>query len=361
MRTYLVIIDETEEAEVALRFAARRAAKTKGGLEILVIIPQQEFVAWGGVQATIENEAREHAEAIVRHAIDTLADMEDLYSGIDLGAITTSMTINSPAAAIFAMFIAQAEKAGVQVGDAIKDFAGTPVSTTDALRTALIGKRMGEIVTVNIDRAGKPMELKVKLTSASTPMRDAAARPVIGVQLLETEKGVKIGGITPGSRAESAGIKGLFKMSRGAQDRVQEFLFPRKEQTGWQKLLLETLVGAAVAAYSRLAHGNPTMLVHAVTAPNAVRLALPSLPRALCLDAYAAAWTATAAVVSAYRPQSPRPVTSSSATPEQTWEQAVENGGEHIVKLADTVLDACRAGSTGQALSAVDVAISLDA
>jgi methylmalonyl-CoA mutase N-terminal domain/subunit len=45
-------------------------------------------------------------------AIDTLADMEDLYSGIDLGEITTSMTINSPAAVIFAMFIAQAEMAG---------------------------------------------------------------------------------------------------------------------------------------------------------------------------------------------------------------------------------------------------------
>ncbi|MDO8365126.1 MAG: methylmalonyl-CoA mutase family protein [Actinomycetota bacterium] len=45
-------------------------------------------------------------------AIDTLADMEDLYAGIDLAATTTSMTINSPAAAIFAMFIAQAEKAG---------------------------------------------------------------------------------------------------------------------------------------------------------------------------------------------------------------------------------------------------------
>ena len=45
-------------------------------------------------------------------AIDTLADMEDLYAGIDLAAITTSMTINSPAAAIMAMFIAQAEKAG---------------------------------------------------------------------------------------------------------------------------------------------------------------------------------------------------------------------------------------------------------
>ena len=33
--------------------------------------------------------------------------------GIDLGAITTSMTINSPAAVIFAMFVAQAEKAGI--------------------------------------------------------------------------------------------------------------------------------------------------------------------------------------------------------------------------------------------------------
>jgi methylmalonyl-CoA mutase N-terminal domain/subunit len=45
-------------------------------------------------------------------AIDSVADMADLYAGIDLGQITTSMTINSPAAAIFAMFVAQAEKAG---------------------------------------------------------------------------------------------------------------------------------------------------------------------------------------------------------------------------------------------------------
>ncbi|MEM9041019.1 MAG: methylmalonyl-CoA mutase family protein [Actinomycetota bacterium] len=46
-------------------------------------------------------------------AVDSLADMEDLYAGIDLGDITTSMTINSPAAPIFAMFIANAEKAGI--------------------------------------------------------------------------------------------------------------------------------------------------------------------------------------------------------------------------------------------------------
>ncbi len=47
-------------------------------------------------------------------AVDTLADAKDLYAGIDLGAVTTSMTINSPAAVVFAMYIATAEAAGVE-------------------------------------------------------------------------------------------------------------------------------------------------------------------------------------------------------------------------------------------------------
>jgi methylmalonyl-CoA mutase, N-terminal domain len=47
-------------------------------------------------------------------AIDSLADVEDLYRGLDVGTITTSMTINSPAAVILAMFVAQAEKAGIE-------------------------------------------------------------------------------------------------------------------------------------------------------------------------------------------------------------------------------------------------------
>ena len=45
-------------------------------------------------------------------AIDTLADVEDLYRGIDLGAVTTSMTINGPAAILLAMFVANAERQG---------------------------------------------------------------------------------------------------------------------------------------------------------------------------------------------------------------------------------------------------------
>jgi len=47
-------------------------------------------------------------------AVDTLADMEDLFAGIDLGSVTTSMTINSPAAVILAMYIAVAERNGVE-------------------------------------------------------------------------------------------------------------------------------------------------------------------------------------------------------------------------------------------------------
>ena len=47
-------------------------------------------------------------------AVDTLSDMEDLFQGIDLGAVTTSMTINSPAAILLAMYVAVAEKAGVE-------------------------------------------------------------------------------------------------------------------------------------------------------------------------------------------------------------------------------------------------------
>src|SRR6266446_9825973 len=43
-------------------------------------------------------------------AIDTLADMEDLFAAIDLGAITTSMTINGPAAVVLALYIAAAER-----------------------------------------------------------------------------------------------------------------------------------------------------------------------------------------------------------------------------------------------------------
>ena len=47
-------------------------------------------------------------------AIDSLEDMRDLFADIDLSTITTSMTINSPAAIMLALFVAQAEETGVE-------------------------------------------------------------------------------------------------------------------------------------------------------------------------------------------------------------------------------------------------------
>ncbi len=45
-------------------------------------------------------------------AVDSIEDMSTLYDGIDLEATTTSMTINAPAATIWAMFVANAEEHG---------------------------------------------------------------------------------------------------------------------------------------------------------------------------------------------------------------------------------------------------------
>jgi len=50
-------------------------------------------------------------------AIDSLADMEEMFDGIPLDRVSTSMTINAPASVLVAMYMAVAEKQGVPTGD----------------------------------------------------------------------------------------------------------------------------------------------------------------------------------------------------------------------------------------------------
>jgi len=78
MRTYLVVLDDSHEAQVALRWAARRAVRTGGGVTVLAVVPPQEFMAFGGVQATIEDEARRNAEGLVARAAGTLFEESGL-------------------------------------------------------------------------------------------------------------------------------------------------------------------------------------------------------------------------------------------------------------------------------------------
>lgn len=121
MRTYLVVIDESEEAGIALRFAARRAAKTGGAVEILALVPPSEFVQWGGVQATIEEEARLRAEALVAGAAGTLIE----ESGV---RPTITVRQGDPVAVVQKMLADNPQVAALVLGAAISGGPGPLVT-----------------------------------------------------------------------------------------------------------------------------------------------------------------------------------------------------------------------------------------
>lgn len=62
MRKFLVVMDDSPEFLNALRFAAIRAKKTGGGVEILGVIAPEEFQHWIGVGEAMRIEARERIE-----------------------------------------------------------------------------------------------------------------------------------------------------------------------------------------------------------------------------------------------------------------------------------------------------------
>lgn len=72
MRVYLVIMDDTDEARKAMRFASRRAISSGDAVHILALVPKQNFNAFGSVQATIEEEARDRVEVIASSAAGNL-------------------------------------------------------------------------------------------------------------------------------------------------------------------------------------------------------------------------------------------------------------------------------------------------
>ena len=63
MRKFLVVLDDSRECLNAMRFAAMRAAHTGGGVQILSVIPPDEFNHWIGVGNIMREEARERIHA----------------------------------------------------------------------------------------------------------------------------------------------------------------------------------------------------------------------------------------------------------------------------------------------------------
>jgi nucleotide-binding universal stress UspA family protein len=65
-RVFLVVVDDTEEMRVALRFACRRAAHTHGRVALLYVVESSEFQHWMSVGDLMREEARSEGEQVLQ-------------------------------------------------------------------------------------------------------------------------------------------------------------------------------------------------------------------------------------------------------------------------------------------------------
>ncbi len=65
-RVFLVVVDETEEMKVALRFACLRARRTGGRVALLFVIEPAEFQHWMAVEDLMREEARSEGEQLLQ-------------------------------------------------------------------------------------------------------------------------------------------------------------------------------------------------------------------------------------------------------------------------------------------------------
>lgn len=169
-------------------------------------------------------------------------------------------------------------------------------------------------------------------------------------------------------RAALAGLPRIPDRSGGIRERLGRLpavpewepalaaLRPARTPAEAERGLIE-LTHQAALDYLRYAHGDAVMLVHAVTAPTAVLRTLPDLDPALWAPSLAAAWSATAAVTAVYAPLNGTPLpTTAPGAPDEVFDRAARHGDEHVVKLADAVLDAHAATGDDRVLAAADLA-----
>ncbi|MFI6834037.1 questin oxidase family protein [Kribbella sp. NPDC050241] len=113
---------------------------------------------------------------------------------------------------------------------------------------------------------------------------------------------------------------------------------------------LAELVDAASIRYLNSAHGSPVLLLHTATAPNAVLHTLPVLPSELWQPSFAAVWGASAAIVAMYAPATAADDAALPAAPAdsatdanpvaEVLQRTAENSDEHMLKFADTAVEA---------------------
>lgn len=80
-RVFLVVVDETEEMKIALRFACQRARHTGGRVALLYVIEPADFQHWQAVGDLMREEARSEGEQILQRLA---AQVNDLVGSIPI-------------------------------------------------------------------------------------------------------------------------------------------------------------------------------------------------------------------------------------------------------------------------------------
>lgn len=76
--TYLVVVDESSEFQVALRYAARRAQAHRAHLGILQIVNIEAFTEWSNVEERMRREMRGEAEKFIWNIAKNINELNEL-------------------------------------------------------------------------------------------------------------------------------------------------------------------------------------------------------------------------------------------------------------------------------------------
>jgi S1-C subfamily serine protease len=105
-----------------------------------------------------------------------------------------------------------AEKAGLKVDDVLTKIGDTAVKDAASAGAAIQALKVGDEVSIEVMRAGQTVMVTATLAAAPATVTEppapiTATRPMLGVQLQDTDKGVVIQSVAAGSPAETAGLK----------------------------------------------------------------------------------------------------------------------------------------------------------
>ena len=132
MRKFLIILDDTPEMLNAMRFAAIRASKTGGAVEMLAVISPDEFQHFMGVADVMRAEAREKVEAHFQLFKDRMEKREGITPTL---AIREGDRVDQ---------VLEHIKSDPEIGVLVLG-AGVDKAGPGPLVAALIGRRMGEL------------------------------------------------------------------------------------------------------------------------------------------------------------------------------------------------------------------------